>query len=501
MRSLFLKIFLWFWLSVVLVSLTTAIIAAIMQSNSQNGAWQNQALVDIEAARSVDIYEREGAEALKRHFEDLPKRPMYAYLVDERGTEVLGQKLPERALRLVHKEFDDKSLPALLFGPGAKADEANNPLRYTPLPPKVVPGQPLRVVPLLAPPNDARSTAPALVAADQVVGPRGRRYTFLVAIPPLSVKTLLASLRMSVLTRLAAGLFLVGIFCFWLARHITGPVVQLREAAGRIADGRLSTRVPPALHKRRDEIGLLGQHFDRMAERIESLVAGQQRLLSTVSHELRSPLTRLSLAAGLLRQCPPGESAEYLDRIELETEQLDKLIAQLLTLSRIESGADTGSRKEDIHLANLVQEIAVDGNFEAQARSCMVCVGPLDSCITMGTPDQIRRAIENVVRNAIRYTKVHSQVEITMRRQGGSPFATALIQVRDYGPGVPDSDLAKIFLPFYRVPLADGSTTTNGTGLGLAITERIVRMHEGTVRAVNAPDGGLLVELTLPLKA
>src|SRR5215469_678122 len=500
MRSLFLKIFLWFWLSVVLVSLTMAIIAGVTQFNSENGEWQNQAVVAGWAARSVNIYEREGAEALKRYFEDLPKRPMYAYLLDEHGTEVLGQKLPEQALRLVHKGFEDKSLPALLFGPDAKADETDNPLRYAPVPPKPAPGQPLRVVPLQAPRNDARSTAPILVAADQVVGPSGQRYTFLVAIPPLSIKTLLASLRISVLVRFGTGLFLVGIFCFWLARHITRPVVQLREAAGQIADGRLSTRVSPALHKRRDEIGVLGQYFDRMAERIESLVAGQQRLLSTVSHELRSPLTRLSLAAGLLRQCSPEETEDYLDRIELETEQLDKLISQLLTLSRIESGADTGPRKEDIDLANLVQEIAVDGNFEAQARSCLVCVGPLDSCVITGAPDQIRRAIENVVRNAIRYTKGHSQVEIIMRREGTLPSATAVIRVRDYGPGVPDSELSKIFQPFYRVTSTDGFAT-NGTGLGLAITERIVCMHGGTVRAANAPGGGLLVELTFPLKA
>ena len=162
---------------------------------------------------------------------------------------------------------------------------------------------------------------------------------------------------------------------------------------------------------------------------------------------MRSPLTRLSLAAGLLRQRPPEETGEYLDRIELETEQLDKLIAQLLTLSRIESCADAGPAKEEIDLANLIQEIAVDGNFEAQARSCMVCVGPLDSCVTLGSPDQIRRAIENVVRNVIRYTKERSQVEIILRRQGTLPSARAAIQVRDYGPGVPDSDLGKIFLP------------------------------------------------------
>lgn len=492
MRSLFLKIFLWFWSSVVLVSLTVAFIEAITRSNSENATWQNQAFVDITAARSVEIYEREGAGVLKKFFEDLPKRPMYAYLLDDHGTEVLGQKLPEQAIRIVHKE----SLPSLFPGTA----ETNSPLRDAPVPPKVAPRLPLRAVPLQALPNDARKTAPMLVAADQVVGPSGRRYTFLIAIPALSIKTLLASLRISVVARWATGFFLVGIFCFWLARHITGPVVQLREAAGQIADGHLSARVPPALHKRRDEIGLLGQHFDRMAGRIESLVTAQRGLLSTVSHELRSPLTRLSLAAGLLRQCSPEETEEYLDRIELETEHLDKLIAQLLTLSRIESGADAGLVKEEIDLAGLIQEIAADGNFEARARCCLVSVGPLDSCVTTGLPDQVRRAIENVVRNAIRHTKAHSQVKITMHREGESPSPTAVIQVRDYGPGVPDTDLVKIFQPFYRIPSSDGPTA-HGTGLGLAITERIVRIHRGTVRAVNAPDGGLIVELTLPLKA
>jgi two-component system, OmpR family, sensor histidine kinase CpxA len=190
--------------------------------------------------------------------------------------------------------------------------------------------------------------------ATQVTGSSGRVYTFLVVVPPFSVKAFLTSLHLDLVIRLGAGLLLVGLFCFWLARHITAPVVQLREAASQIADGHLSTRVSPTMYNRRDEIGVLGQHFDRMAERIESLVAGQQRLLSTVSHELRSPLTRLSLAAGLLRQCPREEMPEYLDRIELETEQLDKLIAQLLTLSKVESGAGAGPPKEKLDLANLI---------------------------------------------------------------------------------------------------------------------------------------------------
>jgi len=299
------------------------------------------------------------------------------------------------------------------------------------------------------------------------------------------------------LLNLLAVMLVGGIFCFWLARHIAGPVVQLSEAASRIADGWFDARGDKSIRLRRDEIGRLGVSFDRMAERIESLVRGQQRLLGDVSHELRSPLARLSVAEGLLRQCPPEEREEYLDRIELEVEHLDRLIGQLLTLARIDNGADS-SRKEKTELSSLIQEVAVDGNFEAQSRRCAVRVDSMDACTTTGTGEQLRRAIENVVRNAIRYTRPSTDVEITIRRQRVHALSRAVVQVRDHGPGVPSEHLEKIFLPFYRVPTVNGEQT-GGAGLGLAITERIVRMYGGGVSAANAPDGGLVVKLELPL--
>jgi two-component system sensor histidine kinase CpxA len=308
---------------------------------------------------------------------------------------------------------------------------------------------------------------------------------------------LLRELGSKTLLSLFAILLVGGVFCFWLARHIAGPVVQLSDAAGRIADGWLDARSDQSIRSRRDEIGRLGLSFDRMAERIESLVGGQQRLLGDVSHELRSPLARLSVAEGLLRQCPPEERAEYLDRIELEVEHLDQLIGQLLTLARIDSGADS-SRKERVELSSLVQEVAVDGNFEAQAKCCAVNVDSMDVCTTTGAREQLRRAIENVVRNAIRYTHPSTGIEITIRKQHAPASSRAVIQVRDHGPGVPSEHLEKIFLPFYRVPLTHGEPT-GGAGLGLAITERIVRIYGGSVSATNAPDGGLIVQMELAL--
>ena len=499
MRSLFIKIFLWFWLTVVLIVSIQDIMTAVIQSNSQQAEWQNRAFVAGEAASAVDIYERQGAAALREHFQRLPKRPMQVYLIDDQGTEVLGQKAPRQALQLAYKDSENP-LPSLLLGPGAEAGKVDKPPTYLPAPPGGAPAKPRTPTPLVVSPNATGEHAPTSVRAERVMGASGRQYTFLVVVPPPSLKTFVSSLSLEFTLRLLAVLLIAGIFCYWLTRHITAPVAQLRKAANKIALGDFSARASSAMPKRQDEIGVLGRHFDQMTERIETLLADHQRLLSTVSHELRSPLTRLSVAAVLLRQCPEEEKLEYVERIEQETEQLNKLIAQLLTLSRVESGVDSMARRETIDLANLVQEVAADGDFEAQGRSRSVSVGAVDSCVTTGIVDQLRRAIENVVRNAIRHTKVNSAVEITLRRRGTEQAATAVVQVRDHGPGVPDSDLEKIFQPFYRVA-SQGESNGDGSGLGLAITERIARTHGGSVHAANAPDGGLLVELELPLNS
>src|SRR5215469_15284741 len=187
MRSLFLKIFFWFWISVVLISLTMVLITAIAQSNSENAAWQNQAIFASESVRAVDIYEREGAPALKKHFEHLPKRPLHAYLFDEHGTEVLGQKLPEQAIQLSHKKFP----PPHLLGPGMKID--GTPLASAPIPPGGAPGYPVRIVHVPAPPNFDQDTSSTRVIATQVTGSSGSVYTFLVVVPPFSVKAFLTS--------------------------------------------------------------------------------------------------------------------------------------------------------------------------------------------------------------------------------------------------------------------------------------------------------------------
>lgn len=281
-----------------------------------------------------------------------------------------------------------------------------------------------------------------------------------------------------------------GIFCYFVSRYLTKPLHKLSEAAASIAEGRLETRVDPSLRKRRDEIADLAGNFDRMAERIEALVTGQRRLLGDVSHELRSPLSRLMVALSLVKQGPADEAGENLERIGLEARRLDQMIGQLLTLTRIESGVDRGS-PASFDLTNLVREVASDGDFEARAGNRSVAVDRADTCMIRGFEELMRSAIENVVRNAIRHTAEGSTVEITLRAESGR----ARLRVLDHGPGLPESMLAEVFLPFRRV--ANGNSA--GAGLGLAIAERAVSIHCGTIRAINAGQGGLIVEIDLPL--
>ena len=280
------------------------------------------------------------------------------------------------------------------------------------------------------------------------------------------------------------------VFCYVIGRYLTKPLDKLGWAAAQIAEGRLETRVDPSLRRRWDEIADLARNFDRMAERIEALITGQRRLLGDISHELRSPLSRLTVALSLVKQGPAEEAPENLERIGLEARRLDTLIGELLALTRIDSGVDRGSPVA-FDLALLVQEVASDGDFEARARHRSVVIQQADPCTVDGFEELLRSAVENVVRNAIRHTAEGTAVEISLEARN----SRALLRVRDHGPGVPETMLSEIFLPFRRV--ANGNS--DGAGLGLAIAERAVTVHKGAIRAMNAPGGGLLVEIDVPL--
>ncbi len=280
--------------------------------------------------------------------------------------------------------------------------------------------------------------------------------------------------------------------CYLLTLYLTRPILRLRQATHELSSGDLSARAPAQLERRRDELGELVHDFNQMADRIELLMTSQRHLISDISHELRSPLARLNVALGLARQRAGAEATSSLDRIEREAERLNEMIGKLLSLARMQ-GAAGPPEQSRVQLDEIVKEVAEDAEFEAQERNCAVRVVGDIKCSTEGSPELLRSAVENVVRNAVRYTAAGSEVEITLANCDSS----AEITVRDHGPGVPDTELQNLFRPFYRVANAR-ERETGGVGLGLAITDRAVRLHGGTVAAANAPGGGLVVKIRVP---
>jgi two-component system sensor histidine kinase CpxA len=259
-------------------------------------------------------------------------------------------------------------------------------------------------------------------------------------------------------------LVVAGVFCFMLARHIARPIERLRAAAGQIADQQLETRVDSRVLNRRDELADLGRDFDRMAERIETLVTAQRRLLADVSHALRSPLARLNVALGLARRQGDPAAAVHLDRIEGETERLNTLIGQLLTMARVEGGLDL-ERQSVFDLGHVVAEVAADADMKRATVSAR-CV----SISGANAPSRARArwfagAVENVVRNAVRHTADHTTVEIAMDLPAGCRQAarrSSKCGITDQGAG---DAVANLFTPFHRVVNGD-TDTSNRTGPG-----------------------------------
>jgi two-component system sensor histidine kinase CpxA len=455
-RSLFLKIFLSFWLAMVLVSAT--LIASVVTTQSQFKAMRAQefdrTVMPLMAARAADILDDHGMGALADFLTSLQTTLHWqAYLFDDEGKEILSQPSPP--------EVDAMAVSALQsVGTIIQNSHGTN------------------------------------FAATRTTGSTGTHYVLVIGTNVESVADLLRAPIQVQIVRGAAVLFIAGFVCFWLARYITAPISHLRAATHRLATGNFSARVGNAAGHRTDELAELSRDFDHMAEKIESLISSQHRLLADISHELRSPLARLTVALGLTRLHANPECVSGLDRIELEAGRLNTLIGSLLRLARLEGGSEL-LEGEPVLLDRVVAEVAADADFEARSRKRHVRVTQTDACTITGNQELLRSAIENVIRNAVNYTAEGTEVQIALQKLSNNGHRTALITVRDHGRGVPPESLADIFLPFYRVGDAR-DRSSGGSGLGLSITDRAIRLHGGAVRAVNCPDGGLLIELSLP---
>ena len=284
------------------------------------------------------------------------------------------------------------------------------------------------------------------------------------------------------------------LFAVLLAWYFSRPIRALREAFDAAANGDLAPRFAnaDASGKRGTELNDLGRDFDIMTARLRSLIDGQTRLLHDVSHELRSPLARLQAAIGLAHQQPEKWSAS-MERIERESVRMDKLVGELLTLARLEAGAIKGAQ-EDISMQDLLDQIADDARYEAASQQRSVLQEGEADVQVMGQPDLLGRAIENVVRNAIKHSPEGGEVQLQVR---ALPEASQLvIRVLDRGPGVSPADLDTIFQPFFR----SSNASTEGHGLGLAIAQHVIEAHGGSIKASNRAGGGLCVEMILPVR-
>ena len=298
---------------------------------------------------------------------------------------------------------------------------------------------------------------------------------------------------------LLAAIAISGCITALLAKILVRPIARLRQTAVQLASGDLKARAKGTKRQvsKSDEISALVHDFNRMADRIELLVGTQQRLIRDVSHELRSPLSRLSVALELLREDANGPSVVHVDRIEREADRLNRLIGQLLELSRMEAMDGLGLRIETIQLGDIVQEVVANAAYEASTRSCNVRAAIHDQITVRANPELLSSAIENLVRNGTRYTDAGTDVIVTLERQEQNGATAARITVRDFGPGVPEDKIPSLCMPFYRVDPAR-SKETGGSGVGLAIADRALRLLGGSLALRNHPLGGLEVTVVLP---
>ena len=288
---------------------------------------------------------------------------------------------------------------------------------------------------------------------------------------------------------------LSGVLCYWLARYLLLPVNQLREASRAMAAGDFAQRVAPGLGGRRDEIAGLAHDFDHMAARIEKLMASQMQLLGDISHELRSPLARLVVALELAQQKQGAEASAEFERIALETERMNELIGQVLAITRMETGAGQIER-EALQVNALLEKLVENCNFELGADDRQVAIVAAEAATIEADPALITSALENVIRNAARYTAPGTTVEVDARVSED----WFVIRVRDHGPGIPETMLEQVFDPFVRVGEAR-DRGSGGHGLGLAIARRAIVLHGGEIGAANHVGGGLQITVRLPLAA
>jgi len=456
MHSLFVRIFVLFWIAMALiVGGSIAITFTVAAREYESAEQQRRPNVAIQAS---EVLAKGGLGALKAWLAAnknvLPDRDLF--IIGPDGRDVLGRRLTESAARRM------ESLDARGTSP---------------------------------PPGNFRPPR----FAPQIVAPDGATYTVLLVPRRPSIFGALSLPDIS-LTILGIALAVSALASGWLARHLSAPIRRIQAGARALAaetpDSREGgSRVSAGLEDRNDEVAVLARDFDAMAEKLRANRAAITQLLRDISHELRSPLARMRVAVGLARQTT-ADLPRQIDRMELEIERLDGLISQVLKLARLH-GTEVPFDREMVDIDEVIEDVVRDANFEGAIKGCTVNLAGAANLSLHANRELLASAIENVLRNAVRYSPRDAPVEVSVERREADGVS---IIIRDRGPGVPADELERIFQPFYRVA-ESRDRDTGGEGIGLAITSQVMKTHGGSANARTLAGGGLEVRLNLPKAA
>lgn len=447
MRSLFVRVFLIFWLASALMILSLAVITALTNARPLSHRWLMHSL-DLYAKTSISAYEQGGAESLNDYLSGIRSDSQISATLFKNNVNLTSTSIPAAASLLTRAREQQQSQFSF--------------------------------------------RSPWLGVIRQARG--NDTYFFVSQVRPVRMFGNFVDPDGG-LFRLALALLISVSLCGLLAKSITKPIQSLQKTAMAIAGGDLTARASPKLRGRADEIASLAHDFDRMAERVQLLLDQQKLLLRDISHELRSPLARLSISAELAKR---GDLTAA-NRMQSDIKSLEKMISDLLTLARIDA-SDKYSRRDKVHIGRLLQQIVKDAAFEGiREDKTVVQTGTFERYVSADT-GLLHSCIENVVRNALRHTPHGGVVEVNVVDDSDVDSSTVVISIKDEGAGVPEQALEQIFDPFFRVP-SPGAHKQGGAGLGLSISKRIATLYGGSIAAQNLAHGGLQVQIRLPSAA
>lgn len=439
MRSLFWRILASFWLAITLVAGLSLLLGHMLNQD----AWilsRHPGLHHL-PEKWVQLYDEQGEKAAQEYLQTVKQRfHIDTQVLNDSGDAIVPGTFPPRAAAFEARQHDD---------------------------PRQLPWRRL--------------------TTEYTSARTGETYLLIFRIPHPELDAWRRDSLLWPLSALGIALVVLTLFSLLVTLSITRPLNRLRSAVHDLGQTAYQQTSLAQLANRRDEFGVLANDFNRMGARLQSLIDSQRQLLRDVSHELRSPLARLRIALALAERAEPADRERLWPRLIRECDRLEALIGEILALARLD--ADVGTAVA-VDLEGLLQHLKADNELAATAQRIEVSVAP--GAGLSGWPDTLERAIDNLLRNAVRFSPAGQPIELSARTEGERLH----ISVRDHGPGVTETDLPQLGEPFYRAP----NQTAPGHGLGLAIAKRAAQRHGGQLLLGNHPEGGFVATLDLPLE-